>query len=155
MPGREIRPGRSWLMLLWRGYVVRRRQSTQVRTKKYAPSSSLSRTDYLDLGLFCPPLFADEYMDFWLGQSVSAVDAEDTSRMAPEKREFVQHLFAEVTSMLEDAHELAANGQTQTSSVARVRATAKDLTTVANNLLALTGAIDAVLSLQKPPRPMR
>jgi len=95
---------------------------------------------------------ADEYVDFWPGRSVSTIDAEDTSYMAPEKRELVQYLFAEITSMLEDAHELAAKGQAQNKSAVRLRIIAKDLATAANGVLLLAGSIDIVLGPQKPPR---
>ncbi len=91
-------------------------------------------------------------MDFWPGQSVSAIDAEDTSHMAPEKRELVQHLFAEITSMLEDAHELAAKGQAQNKSAVRLRIIAEGLAIAANGVLTLARSIDIILGPQKPPR---
>lgn len=105
-----------------------------------------------DLRLFFPTTLADEYVDFWPGQSVSAIDAEDTSHMEPEKRELVQHLFAEMTSVLEDAHELAAKGQAQNKSLVRLRTIAENLATAANGVSALARSIDIVLGPQKPPR---
>ncbi len=94
---------------------------------------------------------ADEFVDFWTSQSVSAIDAEDTSHMEPEKRELIQHLFAEMMSVLEDAHELAAKGQAQNKSAVRLRTIAEDLATAANGVLTLARSIDIVLSPQKPP----
>lgn len=98
---------------------------------------------------------ADEHVDFWLSQSVSAIDAEDTSRMAPEKRKLVQHLFAEITSMLEDAHELAAKGQAQNKLAVRLLTLAADIATAANGVVTLARSIDIVLGPRKPPRAKR
>ncbi len=39
-------------------------RSTHMPTRKCKPSSPLRQKEHLDLRLFCPPLFADEYVDF-------------------------------------------------------------------------------------------
>ncbi len=69
--------------------------------------------------------------------------------MEPEQRELIRHLFAEITALLEEAHDCATEGQAQTRSAPRLRAIADDLTTAAHDVLALAGAIDVVLGPQR------
>ncbi len=66
-----------------------------------------------------------------------------------------KHLFAEITSMLEDAHELAAKGQAQNKLAVRLLTIAADIATAANGVVTLARSIDIVLGPRKPPRAKR
>lgn len=72
--------------------------------------------------------------------------------MEPEQRELIRHLLAEITALLEKAHDCATKGQAHTPSTVGLCAIADDLAAAANGVLTLADAIDVVLGPRKQPR---